>query len=461
MSPGAATPADPGRRALPPVAGRAEPVATDGPKGDTLVRWRVLALLFGLSFVAYVVRTNLSVAAKYMMPELGISEIQMGWVFGAFTFAYAAFQFPGGIAGEWLGSRRALVLLAVAWAALTLATGWAPGQTIFTGSAGLGVLLLLRFTMGLVQAPFYPAYAGAVAAWFPRAGWALPNALGSTGLALGAAATSPVVAWLMVTVGWRASFYWTAPLALAAAGAWWWYARDTPAEHRGVGAAERAWIEAGRHDPPSPPMSKPRVWRQLLRNRETLLLALSYFCMNYVFYIFFSWLYLYLVDVRKFSVLEGGVLGALPWLIGAAAAALGGWACDHLCARIGPRWGCRLPCVVGLVLVAFFLVAGATAGNPYLAVLYLALCFGSTQLTEGAYWAGCTFVAGEHTAAASGILNTGGNLGGVVSSPLIPVLVAHFGWLPALLTGSAFALLGAILWLFIDVERPLGAQSPA
>ncbi len=198
----------------------------------------------------------------------------------------------------------------------------------------------------------------------------------------------------------------------------------------------------------------------MFKNRETLLLALSYLCMVYVFYIFFSWFYIYLVDVRGFSLLEGGVYAALPWIVGAIGASLGGALCDYLCKRIGPRWGCRLPCMIGLILVAGFLFAGVKAENPHLAVVYLSICFGFTQITEGAYWAGSTFVAGPHTAAATGILNTGGNLGGVISTPLIPILADSYGWGAALATGSVFAIIGAVLWLWIDVERPLVEEAP-
>jgi len=105
--------------------------------------------------------------------------------------------------------------------------------------------------------------------------------------------------------------------------------------------------------------------------------------------------------------------------------------------------------------VAGFLFAGATATNEYLAVVFLSVCFGATQFTEGAYWSGTTFVAGQHTAAATGVLNTGGNLAGAIASPLVPILAHHFGWLVALATGSVFALVAAALWFWIQVDRPL------
>jgi ACS family glucarate transporter-like MFS transporter len=418
------------------------------------VRWALLGLLFILAFVAYVLRMNLSVAGKFMMDDLGLTRIQLGWALSAFVWGYAIFQFPGGVFGKRLGPRRALSLLAVGWGVITVLTGLVPGMIFTSSAASLIVLIVLRSLQGVFQAPYFPTQAGTVETWFPPAGWALPNSLVSTGLGLGAAFTAPLIAWLMVTVGWRASFYLTGPVAFVMAAVWWWFARDDPAEHPRVGEAELGMIRADRR-PLDRGASEQAAWKRLLTNRDTLLLAVSYLLMNYVFYIFFSWFFIYLVDVRGFSTLEGGALAATPFVIGSLAAAVGGAVCDSLCRRIGARWGCRAPAIGGLVLVALFLFAGATAPNPYLAVVFLSLCFAGTQFTEGAYWAAQTYVSGPDTAPATGILNTGGNLGGVIATPLVPILAAHFGWIVGLASGSLFAVCAAVLWLFIRADRPV------
>jgi ACS family glucarate transporter-like MFS transporter len=115
----------------------------------------------------------------------------------------------------------------------------------------------------------------------------------------------------------------------------------------------------------------------------------------------------------------------------------------------------RWPGAIGLVLVALFLALGAAAPNPYVAVALLALCFGATQLTEGAYWTSCAYIGGKHTPATAGVMNTGGNLPGIVVGPLIPWLVERWGWATAISTGTGVALVGALLWLFIRVDEPL------
>jgi ACS family glucarate transporter-like MFS transporter len=425
----------------------------------THVRWVILALLFMASFVAYVLRTNMSIAGENMMADLGLSKIQLGLVLSAFAWGYAIFQFPGGIFGDKVGSRRALTIIAVLWGIMTLVTGLVPGTNLASTTLILTTLIGLRFVMGVVQAPLFPvACGGTIGNWFPVSGWAFPNGLTSTGLTLGAAATAPLVAWLMETLGWRESFILTAPLAFLIAGVWWRYARDNPADHPRVSKKELALINADR------PSSEQEVddkvaWKRVLKNRDILLLTASYFCMNYVFYIFFNWFFIYLIDVREFEILEGGYFAAAPWMVGAVAASVGGLWCDRLCKRIGSRWGCRIPGIVGLSLVAGLLFLGATAKNPYLAVVFLSLSFGCTQLTEGAYWAAAISVSGKHASAATGVMNTGGNAVGGIGALLVPITAEAFGWVPALATGSVFALIGVVLWLFVRADKPMALSS--
>jgi MFS transporter, ACS family, glucarate transporter len=415
-------------------------------------RWRIFAVLFGMAFLSYALRQNIQVAGQFIAPEFALTELQMGWIYGAFIWGYALFQLPGGMLGERFGARRLLTVLGLLWLLTTLLTALLPG--LFVGSTLwiIGSLMLIRFATGIVHAPIFPVQAGVLAAWFPVGNWGLPNALLSTGLALGAAATQPLVAWIMVTWGWRIAFYVFVPLGLALFAFWWWYARDNPQEHPGVGEAELALIRHGRERYVD--AGAGRAWMRLLRNRETLLLALSYFSMNYVFYLFFTWFFHYLVHERGFSILETGVLAALPWLTGAATAALGGWTCDRLCARIGARLGCRLPAMAGMFGTAVFLCAGLYVDSAYTAVALLSLCFASTQFTEAAYWQAQTYVAGPHTASATGIMNTGANFSGILVAPLVPWLALHWGWVPALSTGVLLAVLGGAVWMFIRADVP-------
>ncbi|MGH9842208.1 MAG: MFS transporter [Blastocatellia bacterium] len=133
----------------------------------TSVHRRILALLAGFSLVSYVLRTNISVAAKFMMPELGLSEIQMGQVFSSFMLGYAIFQIPAGLLGDRRGPRVVLTVAAVCWGVATLLTGLVPGLLISSGMGAFASLLVLRFTLGAAEAATYPVAARAVANWMP------------------------------------------------------------------------------------------------------------------------------------------------------------------------------------------------------------------------------------------------------------------------------------------------------
>ncbi len=392
------------------------------PAGQSTIRWRILALLTGASVIAYVLRTNMSIAGEHMMGDLGLTQVQLGVVLAAFAWGYGIFQFPGGVIGERIGSRKTMTLIATLWGVLNLMIGLIPDRGLGAPLATLAALVTLRALMGAAQAPFYPVTGGAMTcAWFPVAGWAFPNGMSNVGLTLGAAAAGPLIAWLMQSYGWRESFIFTAPLGFLLAAIWWWYARDTPAEHPRVGQKELELIDAGR--PPTVTAVARGDWKLVLRDPQVLLLTASYFCSNYVFYFFFNWLFIYLVDNRGFKVLESGVYAAAPWLTGAVGALIGGILCDRLSKRRGMTFGCRVTVVPGLILSGALLLAGATAHNPVLAVVFLSLCLACQQLCEGAFWAATISVSGKHSSSACGVLNTGGNVVGGIGALLVPITV--------------------------------------
>jgi len=384
-----------------------------------------------------------------MMHELGFSQLQLGVILAAFAWGYAIFQFPGGLFTDRFGARKGMTLIMVGWGVVNLLTGLIPHGL---GPTSILISLVgLRFLMGVVQAPLFPIVGGAVIRdWFPVSGWAFPNALTNAGLTFGSAATGTIVIRLIERVGWRGSFAATAPAAFVLAALWWWYSRDDPADHPAVSPTELARINEGR--PPRTVHEERGVWKRLIGNRDVLMITVAYFCANYVFYFFFNSLFFYLVEARHFQLMEGGYLSAAPWMTGAVGAVIGGFWCDHLTKRVGIRWGCRLPSVIGLVAAALFGLAAAMATGPYMAVALLSLCLAGQQFTDSAAWAATTSISGRHAGTGCGIMNIGGNVVGGVQALLVPLTVREFGWVAAIGTGSALALLGAALWCWIRAD---------
>ena len=149
------------------------------------VRWRFFAVLFLLSFLSYLMRQNIHVAGELMMPELQLSELEMGWIFASFIWGYALFQLPGGIAGIRFGPRRTLTAVGILGIVASGLTGLLPGLAFKSTAGVIATLLLIRFILGAAHAPMYPVQAAAIERWFPMGQWALPSAVSSTGLTLG------------------------------------------------------------------------------------------------------------------------------------------------------------------------------------------------------------------------------------------------------------------------------------
>lgn len=389
-----------------------------------------------------------------MMHDLGMNEYQLGLVFSSLALSYALFQFPGGLFGDKFGPRFTITAMAVAWTVLTVITAIIPGTAAWSVTAIVAALVITRFLLGAVQAPFFPVtIGGTVERWFPVKQWGLPNGLTSTGLTLGGALTAPLLVWLMESYGWRGALLITAPTGLLAAFAYYWFIRDDPATHPRITSAELAFIRSDR--PAADVPLEKGSWKLALKNRNILLLTVSYFCMNYVFYLFFSWFFYYLVEVRGFSATDAGIFTAAQWILGAVGATVGGFSCDWLVRKHGVHRGTRYQAMTGLILSGVFLYFGATSDNVTVTVVMLCCSFGFTQITEAPFWVAAMGVAGRHSQVATGVMNTGGNLPGALGGLMVPFVANWLGWTTAIVSSSAFVLLGALLWIFIRADEPL------
>ncbi len=414
------------------------------------VRWPILALLFGFAFIAYMQRTSFSVAAAQMMPDLGISQMQLGWLMTGYLVTYTACQLPGGVFGQLIGARKALVISGLVAFIAAIATPLAPMW--LTGAALLTALMLLRLVMGIAHAPLFPVSTGTIETWFPVGRWGFPNGLQVSGLQLGSAAATPMIAFLMVTYGWKNALIWTSLPALLLIGLWAWYGRDKPAQHPRVSKDELAELADNETGTTKARISLADVMR-VLTNRDVLLLTISYTIMNYVFYLLSSWCFLYLVQERHLSVPQSGLLGSLPYIAAAIGAAVGGKWGDRLTARLGFRVGCRAIPLVALPLAGVLLFVGVESTSPFWAVAALSLAYFATEMTEGPYAAATTAVSRENAMAAWGVVGTGGNLGGIIGTPIVAWLSSQHAWTAAFITGSVAAIVSGIMWFWIDASR--------
>src|SRR5258708_4117208 len=230
----------------------------------TRVRFFLAFWLFILSGVAFLDRTNISIAGLQISTEYGLGNQRLGWIFSAFLIGYAGFQLPAVWLAARCGRRRVLTIGVVWWGVATALTALLPSGI----SHAVMLLIAIRFALGAGEAVIYPAANQFVARWVPMQERGLINGLIFAGVGAGSGLTPPLLTWLITHHGWRAAFWFSAVIGLAAGAVWWIAARDTPDEHSGGLAAELREIHDGVSFPslfrdPAPPFPPPPPRRVL------------------------------------------------------------------------------------------------------------------------------------------------------------------------------------------------------
>jgi MFS transporter, ACS family, glucarate transporter len=415
------------------------------------VRWSIFACLFGFAFLGYMQRTGIAIAAEPMMRELSLSQVMLGWLLTVFLVGYTVFQLPGALLGEYLGPRRTLTLMGGLTILATCATALTP--RLLGVAPVMTILIAARLLLGAAQAGLFPVASGAIKNWFPVRNWGFAQGLLVSGIWIGSALTPPLVSALVLALGWRFALVAACVPSLVLL-AWWQYdARDRPAQHPAVGPDELAELVSEGSATREERVSWSRIGRVLV-NSQVLIVTGSYFLMNYLFYLVTFWSFLYLRQERHMTILESGWLASLPFLTAAAASAAGGRLSDYLIVRLGPTWGVRMLAFVALPCAGIFLWLTDAAGNTYFAVGALCLAFGCCEIMEGPFWSTTMRLAPADSMAATAVLNTGGNLGGVVATPAIAALSATHQWQAVFTIGTLASLAAAALWIWIDFARP-------
>ena len=416
----------------------------------TRVRWILVFWLFVLSAVAFLDRVNLSIAGLSIAAEYHISDVQLGRIFSALLVGYTLFQAPAGWLADRLGSRRVLTIGVVWWGFFTALTASLPTQIPFA----LGALMCVRFLLGAGEAVMFPASNQFTSRWIPTGERGLANGLIFAGVGVGAGVTPPMVTWVVLHHGWRASFWVCAVIGVLAGLVWFAISRDTPEEHSSVSRNELATIRAGltiSENGGEAVASTP--WGKILTSRNVWAAAASYFSFGYVAWIFFSWFYIYLAKVRGLNLKTSAFYAMLPFLAMAACCFLGGLINDMVTWAKGKRAGRCGIAVVAMALAAIFLVLGARTESARFASVILAGGAGALYLAQSSFWAVTADIGGKSSGSVSGFVNMGAQLGGVVTSAITPVIANFLGWQAPFIVAAVLCALGSVAWLFVDPER--------
>ena len=412
-------------------------------------RWVVIFCTFVVAAVSFLDRNNISVAASSLQREFSLSDVQLGAVFSAFILGYALSQPLAGRIADRIGAARAIGMAILWWSVFTALLPAVP-----SGIAGaLGLLLAVRFALGIGEAIIFPASNRLVASWIPSQERGLANGLIFAGVGVGGAVAPPLITAIMQGHSWHWAFWVCALIGLAAWVLWAALVRSTPALARHITAEELAYINAGAGDAGVAPQGRtprPLDWRQVVFDGQVAVLTLSYFCYGYVAYIFFTWFFKYLSDVRGLNLKTSALYATLPFVAMAVASAAGGWVSDRLVRRVGKR-GARCG-VAGLSLLtaSLFVWSATRVADARLAALVLAGGAGALYFAQSAFWAISADIGGASAGLVSGIMNMGCQIGGVCTAALTPVIAHAAGWTGAFMVASAVCLVGAVAWAFVD-----------
>jgi MFS transporter, ACS family, glucarate transporter len=423
------------------------------------IRYLLVVWLFVLSAVAYLDRTNISIAGIQIGKEFAINNTHLGWVFSAFLVGYAAFQIPAGLLVHKFGTRLVLTFAVLWWGLFTVLTPLVPPEL----SGSVMILVLVRFALGAGEATMYPATSQFVERWFPMRERGKANGIIFGGVGIGSGLTPPIVTAIVLHYGWRASFWFSAAVGVIAGTVWYFIARDTPEEHWLVRNSELDLILKDREPAPNATLSRSQLptdkrsvpWVRIFSSKEMLALTLSYFCFGYVAWVFFGWFYIYLAQVRGLNLKSSAVYSMLPFVGMTIGCLSGGVASDWMAQRFSLRLGrCLLP-ASSMALTALLLVLGSRAEQAQTAGIVLALGAGILYVSAGCFWAVSANFAGEYAGLTSGIMNMGAQIGGACTASLTPLIAAHYGWQMSFFAAASFAILGALAWLFVDPKRSL------
>jgi ACS family glucarate transporter-like MFS transporter len=381
-------------------------------------------------------------------------------VFSALLWGYAVFQTVGGRLADRLGPRRVLSAGVVWWGIFTALTTVVPTGIRFA----LIWFVAARFLLGAGEAVMFPASNQFVSRWVPKHERGLANGLIFAGVGIGAGLSPPLISYLMLQYGWRSSFWVCSVTGLVAGLVWYVSSRDIPAEHPGVSVSELALIssgltltsvpgEAARTD-----SSKLVPWSRVLTSKDVLAVTVSYFCFGYVAWIFFSWFYIYLAQVRGLNLKSSAIYAMLPALAMAVFCVIGGKLSDALTRSHGPRIGRCVLASAAVLLAGVFVASGALAENARVASIILAGGAGTLYLAQSSFWSVTADLAGHSSGSVSGFMNMGAQIGGAVTAQITPLIARHFGWTASFLVAAGLCVLGSAAWLVVDPQRRLTTE---
>ena len=425
------------------------------------LRWWIIGLVFLATLINYIDRLTISVLAPVITKDLGLSNTQFGGIVVWFLLAYTISQSVSGKVYDRVGTRLGFTFSIIIWSAAAMAHAFA---------RGLASLSTFRFLLGFGEAGNWPGAAKTVAEWFPIRQRALGMAIFNSGAAIGSIAAPPLIVFLQIKYGWQTTFIVTGTLGFLWLALWLLF-YQTPDRHRWLMPEEYQLIRegqrpeaAGRSELPgtgSTSIAAPVRWRDLLRHRQVWGIVIARFLTDPVWWLYITWLPLYLANARGFSLTKIGMFAWVPYVAADAGSLLGGWLSGFL---INRGWSVDRARKVVIVFAALLMPAGVIAAfvsSPMVALALIGVVlFGFQVWINNVQTMPSDFFSANAVASVAGLGGTGAGIGSMIFIFATGWVVDHFSYTPILVAAGLLAPLGTIaLFALAGPIRPVSLVS--
>lgn len=407
------------------------------------LRWWIVGLVSVATLINYLDRLTISVLAPVIREDLNLTNLEYASIGTIFLLAYTISQSISGKLFDRIGTRIGFTVSIVIWSLAAMAHALA---------RGLGSLSFFRFLLGLGEAGNWPGAAKAVAEWFPIRERAMGLAIFNSGAAMGSVFAPPIIVWLQLTYGWKATFVITGAIGFVWLAAWLVLYRH-PEEHPWLTKDELHLIREGQKVDGVTESKTAPGWTQLLRYRQVWAVVIARLMVDPVWWLFIFWLPEYLNKARGFSLKEIGMFAWAPYACASAGSLFGGWLAGALIKR---GWSVNRARKTVIVFAAMLMPAGiiaVRAEDPYVAVGLIGLVlFGFQVWINNVQTLPSDFFPSNAVASVAGMGGTGAGIGSMIFTLSTGWMVDHFSYTPVLTIAGLLAPVGTVL-LFMLAGR--------
>lgn len=397
--------------------------------------WLIVFLLFAGSVLNYMDRSLVSVIMPQVRRDLALTNADFGLAVNAFLVMYAAFYILGGRIADRLGYRGAFALTVAFWSIACMAHALVQG---------LRSLALCRAILGMGEGGFYPAAMRGAAQWFPPESRAKAVGIILSALCVGSLLTPPLVAWITIHYGWRASFLVIGALGLLLLPPWLLLHRRI---HRVCGAGDPTLSEKRERETGASAEDELSL-SEVLKTRKYWCVLAARASTDAAWYFYLFWIPGYFQDVRRFDLATVGRFLWIPFFCAGVGALTGAWASSALIRR---GLGLDRSRKTILFASASLCVVGASAcfaPTAYLALALVSLAlFGHQSYGSNIHTVITEITPPRHVAVLYGITGAAGTLLGAAAQLAIGRVIDLFGYKPAFVWAGGMAVLAAIFLL--------------